>query len=507
MRAVIYCRVSTERQAKENESLPFQRKSCRDFCQQNGWEVAEVFTDAGESAKTIDRPELVRMIEYCARNKGKVHVAVVHTLSRFSRETLDHKTLRVLLQSYGVTLRSVSEPIDDTPEGEFMEHIISGVAQYENRQRARRTVAGMKNKLNDGGWSFKAPLGYKNTLTPDGKKTISPDPDRAQLVREAFETYATGLHTKEEVLRIVNRKGMRGVGGKRLAGETFNRMLKNPLYAGIVSVKGWDVAKRGSFEPIISEETFERVQAVLSGRKVSVTPRKRHNPDFPLRHFVRCGNCDKPLTGSRSKGRNAKYPYYHCPNKKCERKVSIRGEKMERQFVEFLEQLRPREEFLRLFRAVVLDVWNNKQSEATEIRTALEKKLKGLQDRKQTLNSAFVYDRAIDRADYQQMKAQLDAELFTAEVELHEARENELDMEGVVAFAERVLLDAPHMWQLMSSDQKQRFQQALFPEGVQFSDGAYRTATTCFAFNGLQTELPNKEELVAIPGFEPGSAP
>ena len=401
----------------------------------------------------------------------------------------------------------MATPIDDTPEGEFMEHIISGVAQYENRQRARRTKAGMKNKLDGGGWSFKAPLGYKNTLTPDGKKTISPDPDRAPLVREAFETYATGLHTKEEVLRIVNRKGMRGVGGKRLAAETFNRMLKNPLYAGIVSVKSLDVAKRGNFEPIVSEETFERVQAVLSGRRVSVTPRKRHNPDFPLRHFVRCGSCDKPLTGSRSKGRNAKYPYYHCANKNCERKVSVKGEKMERQFVEFLKQLRPREEFIQLFRAVVLDVWNKKQSEAMEIRAALEKKLEELQDRKQKLNSAFVYDRAIETSDYQQMKAQLDAELFTAGVELHEARENELDIEAVIAFAEQVLLDAPHMWQLMSPDQKQRFQQALFPEGVQFSSEGYRTATTCFAFNGMEREIPAKEELVAIPGFEPGFWP
>jgi site-specific DNA recombinase len=274
-----------------------------------------------------------------------------------------------------------------------------------------------------------------------------------------------------------------------------------------VSVRGWDVAKRGNFEPIISEKTFELVQALLSGKKVTNIPRKRYNPDFPLRHFVRCGSCDKPLTGSWSKGRKSKYPYYHCQNKECQHKVNVRGEKMEQQFVEFLNHLRPRKEFLDLFRAVILDVWNGKQLDAKEIRAALEKKVKGLQDRKQALNAAFVYERAIERPDYEQMKGQLEAELFTAEVQLHEARENELDMESVISFAEQVFLDAPQMWQLMSPDQKQRFQQVLFPEGVQFSGGVYRTATTCLAFNGIATEIPAKEELVALAGIEPAFWP
>jgi uncharacterized protein (DUF433 family) len=61
------------------------------------------------------------------------------------------------------------------------------------------------------------------------------------------------------------------------------------LYAGIVDVPEYGVrGKRGDFEPLISEELFCGIQAILSGRVPSTAPRKRPHPDFPLRGFVRC---------------------------------------------------------------------------------------------------------------------------------------------------------------------------------------------------------------------------
>jgi hypothetical protein len=70
--------------------------------------------------------------------------------------------------------------------------------------------------------------------------------------------------------------------------------------------------KRGDFEPLISEELFYCVQAVLSGRMPSTAPRKRAHPDLPLRGFVRGGSYGRGLTGSWSKGRSEYYAYYHC---------------------------------------------------------------------------------------------------------------------------------------------------------------------------------------------------
>ncbi len=83
-------------------------------------------------------------------------------------------------------------------------------------------------------------------------------------------------------------------------------LRRNQLYAGIVDVPEYGVrAKRGAFEPLISEDLFNRVQAVLAGRVPSATPQQRAHPDFPLRAFVRCDFCGRGLTGSWSKGRGA----------------------------------------------------------------------------------------------------------------------------------------------------------------------------------------------------------
>ncbi len=467
--------------------------------------------EEGESATTLDRTELQRLLEYCRKNKGKVQVMVVYALNRFSRETLDHKTLRVLLLSYGVTLRSVTEPIDDTPEGEFMEHIISGVSQYENRQRARRTVAGMKNKVDKGGWPFKTPLGYCNVIDANEQRTVIPDPERAPLIKTAFEMFATGLHTKQEVLRRVNGMGLRARDRKAVSIQTLDRTLKNPFYAGILQVQGkkvkdWHQEQTASFEAIISRETFDRVQAILSGRKVTVTPRQRNHQDFPLRHFVRCGACGRPLTGSWNTGRaGRKYAFYRCQNRHCPAKSkNIKKQVLEARFVAFLTQLQPRAEYLRLYRAIVMDVWNKKQADAHQRLAGLEGKIADLRERKTKLNEAFVYHQTLPREDYLAMKAALEGELALAEIEHREAQSMELDIDAVINFAENIFLDAARVWQEMKLDQKQRFQQVLFPEGVQYEDGVYRTERTCLMFSDLQQEELEKTQLVALPGIEPG---
>src|SRR5450759_478178 len=85
--------------------------------------------------------------------------------------------------------------------------------------------------------------------------------------------------------------------------ETFNRMLRNPIYTGILTVEKWAISVEASFEPLVSRETFNRIQDLLQGRRNTITPRQRNRNEFPLRNFVRCGNCHKPLTGSPSTGK------------------------------------------------------------------------------------------------------------------------------------------------------------------------------------------------------------
>ena len=114
LRAIIYCRVSSKEQT-QNLSLPVQEDQCRTFCKLNSWEVDRVFIERGESAKTANRTELQATLAYLRdQNKRRVniHVFVVTNVDRFARDAFDHAIIRRHLAGLGVTLRSVSQPID-----------------------------------------------------------------------------------------------------------------------------------------------------------------------------------------------------------------------------------------------------------------------------------------------------------------------------------------------------------------------------------------------------------
>ena len=226
--AVIYVRVSTKEQT-ENLSLPTQLRACEEYCRREGYEVLERFTEQGESAKTTDRTELQKLLNYCRTHKGKVHFVVVYNLTRFAREKYDHFALRALLKSLGISLRSATEPIDDTSTGKLMEGVLAAFAQFDNDVRADRTRAGMRAALEQGRWTFIPPLGYLNAPKWSGK-SLAPDPDRAPLVTRAFDDFATGRFTKEEVLDTVTRLGLRTRKGLQLNPQSFGRMLTNRLY-------------------------------------------------------------------------------------------------------------------------------------------------------------------------------------------------------------------------------------------------------------------------------------
>ena len=129
--AVIYVRVSTKEQT-ENLSLPTQLRACEEYCRRQGYEVLERFHEEGESAKSTDRSQLQNLLTYCRLNKGRVHFVVVFNLTRFARDKYDHFALRSHLQSLGISLRSATEPIDDTSTGKLMEGVLAAFAQFDN---------------------------------------------------------------------------------------------------------------------------------------------------------------------------------------------------------------------------------------------------------------------------------------------------------------------------------------------------------------------------------------
>ena len=350
------------------------------------------------------------------------------------------------------------------------------------------------------GWPFKRPVGYRK----DAAQHLVPDPEVAPLVRTAFEMYATGCYTKRQVLDHVTALGLRNYRGEPMSTQVFDGMLVNPLYAGWLVVPQWDVRERGAFEPIVSDELFEAVQARLDGRRPTLTPAQRFHPDFPLRHLVRCGECGRPLTGSWSSGNGGRYPYYFCQEKACKR-VKGRKEDLEARFIEFLRRLQPRPEMVSLFVAAALDAWEARRTDASARRLAAERRRRELEDEK----TRFARLRALNHIDQEMFKAQVDR-LRREEAALDDVDVGDVDdteVEALVTFAGTVALDAARLWDTAPPAQKQRLQKALFPRGVSFGGTGYRTTVNNLLFNDLPATTGADPTTVAPPGLEPGLFP
>ena len=262
------------------------------------------------------------------------------------------------------------------------------------------------------------------------------------------------------------------------------------------------MSARGDFEPLVDEATFYRAQAVLDGRVVVAGPRQRNHPDFPLRGFVRCEACGRPLTGSWSKGRNGHYAYYHCP-RRC-RAVNVSKAVLEGAFVDELTLLQPTPGYMRLVKDRILCVWQQRCAEAGDRTAEQERRVKAIRQKLDRLDEAFLYSESIDLATYSRQRDKLREELTLSKIDHHTEAVDELDVEGILAFAERILPRASDLWVQASLDYKQRLQQLFFPEGIAFDGNRFnRTAVTAPLFKYLAAGEQAEESLASPTGFEP----
>lgn len=363
--ALIYCRVSSERQKAEGHGLESQEHRCREFASQKGYEIERVFRDSfsggGDYTK---RPAMSELLAYMDSKPYNGYVVIFDDLKRLARDTEQYIKLKRALELRRATVECPNFVFTASPEGQYVETIMAATAQLEREQNRRQVMQKMKARLELGYWTFPdVPSGYVYKRDPVHGMLPVLLPKQAAIVKEALEGFASGrFMEQEDVRKFLQEKDARN--GKPIYLTWVKRMLTKVFYAGYVEYEPWEVSRRqGKHEALIDLATFERIQDRLLGRTTTFK-KKILNEDFPLRGFVLCAACQQPYTASWSKGRNGKFPYYRCKTKGCAvRNKSIRKEAIETEFESILSNIRPSLQVLNLTKAIVADVWRKKMAE------------------------------------------------------------------------------------------------------------------------------------------------
>ena len=322
-RALAYLRVSSAGQVNtdydpEGLSLPAQRTAIQKRAAELGADIVEEYVEPGRSATTTDRRP--RFQDMMARIKAEkdVDYVIVYARSRLHRNSIDAAITKRDLKNAGAVLISVMDYTEDSAIGDLVATVLDGVNEYQSRASGADIAYKMGQKVKNGGAIGRAPLGYLNVREKfEGRevRTIAIDPQRAPLVKLAFELYATGTYTLRTLREALTDAGFRARETKRspagteLSVHKLGTMLRDRFYIGFVSHKGSEYP--GRHEPLIERELFDKVQSLIDSQRGSGSRARVHH--HYLKGMLFCDRCHQRLIVLRGKSHTgALYFYYYC---------------------------------------------------------------------------------------------------------------------------------------------------------------------------------------------------
>jgi site-specific DNA recombinase len=493
MKAIVYTRVSTKEQVDEGNSLATQERQCRAFALQHDYEIVKLFEERGESAKTADRPQLQEMMTFGMVNRNNIDALIIYRINRLSRKTMDYGAIKAYFLKLGINVISVTEPIDNTPAGKFMETVIAATGELDNDVRAQQSRNGMVDAVKDGRWVWKAPYGYENTRV-DGKKNIAPvSGSLPQIIREAWVMVDAGFSLAEVRIQLYP-KGLEH-NGKIVPFQTISKMFRKTVYKGVIDKFNLNIVSE-SIVPIVEPELWDRVLARLEGKNNKPAVYTKLRSDFPLRGTLYCQYGHR-MTASSPRGNGGVYPKYHCPT--CRKKgTSYDRDDTEKRFVEYASGIQyspPLHDALST--AIELALGQRRKSSSGKVKQ-LKSRLAELEDMEMQIGEKNL--KGIYSDVYTQKLLRKNAKDVSEIIEqLGEIKTYSTEHEDVIQFGLSALSNVGSVWlQVKDVYVKDRFQKWLFPAGLEFDGEKFGTTVLPLCLS-IKNDLSEEKSLLVTP--------
>ena len=377
LRAALYLRVSTARQAEHDVSIPDQKRQGEAYCETRGLHLVETYIEPGASATNDRRPEFQRMIEAGTSRPAPFDVVVVHSFSRFFRDHFELEFYVRKLAKNGVKLVSITQEMGDDPMHVMMRQIMALFDEYQSKENAKHVMRALKENARQGFWNGSLPpIGYRTVAAEQRgakvKKKIEIDPLHADTVRLIYRLALEGDGTTGQmgVKNIVSYLNSRRIftrdGGRWGIGQV-HRILTRRTYMGehefnkrskTKELKPTSEIVTVPVPPIIDRETFEAVQKLLKARNPKVMPARVISGPTMLTGLIHCAKCGGAMTIRTGKG--GRYRYYACSMKARQGPTACEGmavpmEKLDDLVVNHLEKQLLQPERLETVLAAALD--------------------------------------------------------------------------------------------------------------------------------------------------------
>lgn len=483
-----------------------QEAKIEEYAQREGFEIVKWFREEGKSAKTAKKRDAMQeMLIYLARNRGKIGYALFYKMWRASRDAPSYyKDIKATLNALGVSVRSATEPINDTPVGRYMEGMFVLGGQLDNEVKGETAKDNMSSVAKQGWWQGSPPPGYsikKVKISVDKyRSTLTKNKDSSTIL-ELYEAYATGLYTKADIKRMAKEKGLKNVQGGWLNDTSIDRLLSQPAYAGYVCNKhtGWEMFDgKHITEAIISPDLFDKVQRVLAQQSKRANKKDKRkigvNPAYPFAKWLMCPNCHKNYRGSAPRsGNGAHFARYGCSSKECVGKSkSMKADLLHAHFADMLGDITPTEGVLKLYKEI-LDRQAIKQLGNINKRLDAQRKRLGELDKERLEALRNANNGSLSSDEKDEVIAYITADKAEILENISELEEQQQVKQSAIEYALNFMHDVKRLWIDADPDLKIRFQKMIFPEGLTFD-----TATVTFGtstISPLYTYAPIKKDL------------